>query len=111
MPPGAAVRSVEHVTKSRHPKFASSSLVPTIDFRMLPTARAKRLARLAPFALAAVVTFSCSRNTPPVEPQFVAEWMRNYYGLVRAERISPPVAARVLAYASVALHEGLAAAS
>lgn len=34
--------------------------------------------------------------------------MQNYYGLIRAERISPPVAARVLAYASVALYEGLA---
>jgi hypothetical protein len=38
----------------------------------------------------------------------VAEWMQNYYGLIRAERISPPVASRVLAYASVALYEGLA---
>lgn len=37
--------------------------------------------------------------------------MRNYYGLIRAERISPPVASRVLAYASVALYEGLATAS
>jgi hypothetical protein len=34
--------------------------------------------------------------------------MRNYYGLIRAERISPPVASRVLAYAAVALYEGLA---
>jgi hypothetical protein len=37
--------------------------------------------------------------------------MRNYYGLIRAERISPPVASRVLAYAAVGLHEGLATAS
>ena len=37
--------------------------------------------------------------------------MRNYYGIVRAERISPPMASRVLAYASVALYEGLATAS
>ena len=37
--------------------------------------------------------------------------MRNYYGLIRAERISPPMASRVLAYAAVALYEGLAAAS
>ncbi len=37
--------------------------------------------------------------------------MRNYYGLIRAERISPPVASRVLAYASVALYEGLATTS
>jgi hypothetical protein len=38
----------------------------------------------------------------------IAEWMQNYYGLIRAERLSPPVASRVLAYASVALFEGLA---
>jgi hypothetical protein len=37
--------------------------------------------------------------------------MRHYYGLIRAERISPPVASRVLAYAAVGLYEGLAAAS
>ncbi|MGH7612695.1 MAG: vanadium-dependent haloperoxidase [Gemmatimonadales bacterium] len=37
--------------------------------------------------------------------------MRNYYGLIRAERISPPVASRVLAYAAVGLYEGLATAS
>lgn len=59
-------------------------------------------------ALAALgLSASCS-GTPPTDPQFVAEWMRNYYGLIRAERISPPVAGRVLSYASVALHEGLA---
>lgn len=37
--------------------------------------------------------------------------MRNYYGLIRAERISPPVASRVLGYAAVALYEGFASAS
>jgi hypothetical protein len=37
--------------------------------------------------------------------------MRHYYGLIRAERVSPPVASRVLAYAAVALYEGLASAS
>lgn len=61
--------------------------------------------------LLASVGLACSRSAPPVDPQFVAEWMRNYYGLVRAERISPPVASRVLAYASVALYEGLASAT
>ncbi|HXV87236.1 MAG TPA: vanadium-dependent haloperoxidase [Gemmatimonadales bacterium] len=54
---------------------------------------------------------ACDRPPAPVDPQFVAEWMRSYYGLIRAERISPPVASRVLAYAAVALYEGLAAAS
>lgn len=52
---------------------------------------------------------ACARPAPPADPAFVAEWMQNYYGLIRAERISPPVASRLLAYASVALYEGLAA--
>lgn len=62
-------------------------------------------------ALCLLLSVACARPIPPADPQFVAEWMRNYYGLIRAERISPPVAARVLAYASVALYEGLAATS
>lgn len=41
----------------------------------------------------------------------VAEWMQTYYGLIRAERVSPPVASRLLAYAAVALYEGFAAAT
>src|SRR2546426_547141 len=63
-------------------------------------------------ALGAVVASSaCSRQLPPSDPRMIAEWMQNYYGLIRAERISPPVAARVLAYASVALYEGVASAT
>lgn len=60
---------------------------------------------------AASLAMSCAPQPPPADPQFVAEWMRNYYGWIRAERISPPVASRVLAYAAVALYEGLASAS
>jgi hypothetical protein len=62
-------------------------------------------------AAALLVSAACARSIPPADPQFVAEWMRNYYGLIRAERISPPVASRVLAYAAVGLYEGLATAS
>ncbi len=62
-------------------------------------------------ALAAALTVSCSRSVPPTDPALVSEWMHNYYGLIRAERISPPVASRVLAYAAVALYEGLASAT
>jgi hypothetical protein len=51
---------------------------------------------------------SCSRSLPPTDPRLVSEWMHNYYGLVRAERISPPVASRVTAYGAIALYEGLA---
>ena len=62
-------------------------------------------------ATALLVSAACARSIPPADPQFVAEWMRNYYGLIRAERISPPVASRVLAYAAVGLYEGLATGS
>lgn len=54
---------------------------------------------------------ACDRTAPATDPRMVAEWMQTYYGLVRAERISPPVASRALAYAAVALYEGLAAAT
>jgi hypothetical protein len=40
----------------------------------------------------------------------VSEWTRALYGSVRAERLSPPVVSRLMGYASVALHEGLAEA-
>ncbi|MGH7569771.1 MAG: vanadium-dependent haloperoxidase [Gemmatimonadales bacterium] len=70
----------------------------------------RRASRIIIAAL--LVSTACARSVPPPpDPQFVTEWMRNYYGLIRAERISPPVAARVLAYAAVGLYEGLATAS
>ncbi len=37
--------------------------------------------------------------------------MQNHYGLIRAERISPPVASRVMAYSAVAIYEGIATGS
>jgi membrane-associated phospholipid phosphatase len=40
----------------------------------------------------------------------VSEWMHTMYGAIRVERLSPPVASRVMAYASAALYSGLAAA-
>ncbi|MBI2073708.1 MAG: vanadium-dependent haloperoxidase [Gemmatimonadetes bacterium] len=68
--------------------------------------------RAIPLITAALLaSAACARPIPPADPQFVSEWMRHYYGIIRAERISPPVASRVLAYAAVALYEGLATAS
>ena len=61
-------------------------------------------------ALSLIVT-ACSRPLPPADPSMIAEWMQSYYGLVRAERISPPVATRVVAYSAVALYEGIASAT
>ena len=46
-------------------------------------------------------------DPPETDPKMVSVWMRTLYGLVRAERLSPPVASRVFAYASTALYFGL----
>ncbi|HEV8358544.1 MAG TPA: hypothetical protein VGQ17_17455, partial [Gemmatimonadales bacterium] len=70
-----------------------------------------RIRRLVLAAALAAATTSCSRPLPASDPKMIAEWMQNYYGLIRAERISPPVASRVVAYAAVALYEGLASAT
>jgi hypothetical protein len=58
--------------------------------------------------LLAAAAVGCGRAAPPVESTFVAEWMQNHYGLIRAERISPPVASRVMAYSAVAIYQGIA---
>jgi membrane-associated phospholipid phosphatase len=41
----------------------------------------------------------------------VSEWMHTYYGAIRVERLSPPVASRLMAYAATALYGGLASAT
>ena len=56
-------------------------------------------------ALAAAV--SCSR-APETDPRMVSEWMHTLYGVIRTERLSPPVASRLTAYATTALYSGLA---
>ena len=50
----------------------------------------------------------CAR-TPATDGRVVAEWMAQLYGTIRAERLSPPVASRLSAYAAVALYAGVAA--
>ncbi len=49
-------------------------------------------------------------KVPPADIGFVVSWTQTHYALARAERLSPPVAARVSAYAAIALYEGWAAA-
>lgn len=66
--------------------------------------RTSRFTSLSLFIVAA-----CSRPAPAPDPQFVAQWMRSSLSFVRAERLGPPVAARISAYAGVALYEGYAA--
>lgn len=69
----------------------------------------KRLYFAAAIAVAAPLT-AC-RQAPDTDPLMVSEWIHTLYGVVRAERLTPPVAARFLGYAAVALHEGLSAAT
>lgn len=62
-------------------------------------------------ALTAIAAVSACRRAPETDPRMVSEWMHTLYGVIRTERISPPIATRFMAYAAVALHEGLAAGS
>src|SRR5512132_3806291 len=66
-------------------------------------------ASAAVLALAALA--GCGRRAPPADVGFVARWTATHYALARAERLSPPVASRVSAYAAIALYEGWAAFS
>lgn len=57
--------------------------------------------------LGLVALAACEPSAP--DPQFVAQWLRTSLAFVRGERLGPPVAARISAYASIALYEGYAA--
>ena len=65
----------------------------------------KRPRRLG-FLVAAGALTACT-SAPPTDPKMVSEWMHTLYGAIRAERLSPPVASRVMAYATTALYSGL----
>lgn len=58
--------------------------------------------------LVSAILSGCA-SAPQADPRMVSEWMHTLYGVVRSERIGPPVASRMLAYLSLAIHEGLAA--
>ncbi|MCC6242343.1 MAG: vanadium-dependent haloperoxidase [Gemmatimonadaceae bacterium] len=59
-----------------------------------------------------VFSLGCTAKRPEAEdqPQLIAEWVHTLYGAIRVERLSPPVASRVSAYAASALYAGYAAA-
>ena len=63
---------------------------------------------IAAGALALVAGCAQRRET---DPRMIAEWMHSLYGAVRVERLSPPVASRLFAYATVGLYSGLAGAN
>jgi len=60
---------------------------------------------------AAIVLLLSGCGTQAADPRMVSEWMHALYGVIRIERLSPPVASRVLTYASTALYSGMAAAN
>src|SRR5690242_5649167 len=66
---------------------------------------AKRLATVT----VGVVCAACN-SSRPADPRMVSEWERTLYGVVRAERLSPPVASRVFTYAATALYTGVTVA-
>jgi membrane-associated phospholipid phosphatase len=59
----------------------------------------------------ALASLPACRSAPDADPKMVSEWMRTLFGAIRVERLSPPVASRLMAYASTALYAGLASAS
>ena len=69
-----------------------------------------RTRKLAVAATLIATLTSCDR-TPPADPRLVSEWMHTLYGVMRVERMSPPVASRLLGYATTALYAGLATTS
>lgn len=72
----------------------------------------QRRPRRALAAMLLVVTgVACTPPLPSADVGFVARWTATHYALARAERLSPVVASRVSAYASIALYEGWAAFS
>jgi membrane-associated phospholipid phosphatase len=65
--------------------------------------------RILPLALVLTFVAGCARQVPTADPQYVAQWLRSSLSFVRSERLGPPVASRISAYASLALYEGYAA--
>ncbi len=59
-------------------------------------------------AFSVVAMTGCSRRAP-IDPQLITVWVRTWYGAIRVERLSPPVASRLTAYAATALYAGIAA--
>ena len=66
------------------------------------------LVRAAP---ALILLAGCRGVAPAPDPQLVAQWTRSSLAFVRSDRLGPPVASRISAYASLALFEGYAADS
>jgi len=78
--------------------------------RHTPRTAALRAALRVAVALAFALAAGCGRPAEP-DAAMLTQWVRTWYGAVRVERLSPPVASRVLAYATTALYAGMVAAN
>ena len=79
--------------------------------------RTSRTSRLATRTLGAVaiagavfLPVACARHRDD-DPRVLAEYVHALYGAIRVERLSPPVASRLAAYAMTALYAGEASAN
>lgn len=52
---------------------------------------------------------SCGRVPEPLDARILSVYVRSWYGTIRVERLSPPVASRIAAYSATALYAGMAA--
>lgn len=69
----------------------------------------KRYRVAAALSVFAMTGLASCRRVPDVDSHFVSTWAYSLYGAIRNERLSPPVASRLMAYASTALYSGYAA--
>jgi hypothetical protein len=58
--------------------------------------------------LSTALAGACRPAVEP-DPRMLSEWVHSLYGTIRVERLSPPVASRLTAYAAIALYAGTAA--
>jgi membrane-associated phospholipid phosphatase len=73
-----------------------------------PLPRSVRRVGLVTLGLMLAGATSC-RKGADVDPGMVSEWVHSLYGVIRVERLSPPVASRLTAYATMALYGGVSA--
>ncbi len=95
------IRNVVPPTPSARPLMDTSRRLPAV------ARRAHWMRRAAILLIASVA--GCSRSDK-ADPRMVAAWMQSLYGAVRVERLSPPVASRLFAYATIGLYSGMAGA-
>lgn len=63
-----------------------------------------------PAALGAALLLAACAPDRAADPGLVPAWAQTWYGAIRVERLAPPVASRLMAYAATGLYAGLAAA-